>query len=319
MAPSNVMPFAFKGGRIIPKAEASVSLASHSLQYGSTCFSGIRGYVRGKKARVFRLRDHHERLMVASKIMGFGFYMPYEEFEQIIIGLIEANRPEIDFYIRPFLYSENEVIGVGYAGLTFDLGIYMFPLKSYYRSDQGLKLTISSWRKISDASMSTKAKAGGCYVNSSMATNDARAAGYDDALMVDQNQNIVEASVANVFLVYRGEIFTPPIGADALEGITMRTIIELIKARGYTIRHEPISRSMIYIADEVFLTGTAAGVIFVNSVDGRVIGADGKEGPITAGIRQDFQSIVEMEHPRSKEWVPEFFIPEVCHEACSHI
>ncbi len=318
MATSCVMPFAFKGHQIVPKEQATVSLASHSLQYGSTCFAGIRGYVRERNVRIFRLRDHHERLMNASKIMGFGFHISYEDFEQIIAQLIEANRPESDFYIRPFLYSENEVIGVCYNGLTFDLGVYMIPLKSYYQSDKGLRLTISSWQKISDAAMSTKAKAGGCYVNSSMATTDARAAGYDEALMMDHNQNIVEASVANLFIAYRGEIFTPPVGSDVLEGITMRTVIELLENRGYKIRYEPISRSMIYTCDELFLTGTAAGVIFADSVDGRIIGS-GKEGPIARTVRQEFQSVIEMEHPKSKGWVSEFSISEVCHEACSYI
>jgi branched-chain amino acid aminotransferase len=312
------MPFAFKGHQIVPKEQATVSLASHSLQYGSTCFAGIRGYVRNGKVRIFRLQDHHERLMNASKIMGFGFHISYEDFEQIIAQLIEANRPESDFYIRPFLYSENEVIGVCYNGLTFDLGVYMIPLKSYYQSDKGLRLTISSWQKISDAAMSTKAKAGGCYVNSSMATTDARAAGYDEALMMYHNQNIVEASVANLFIVYRGEVFTPPVGSDVLEGITMRTVIELLETKGYKIRYEPISRSMIYTCDELFLTGTAAGVIFADSVDGRIIG-NGKEGPIARAVRQEFQSVIEMEYHKSKGWVSEFYISEVCHEACSYI
>ena len=256
--------------------------------------------------------------MNASKIMGFGFHISYGDFEQIIAQLIEANRPESDFYIRPFLYSENEVIGVCYNGLTFDLGVYMIPLKSYYQSDKGLRLTISSWQKISDAAMSTKAKAGGCYVNSSMATTDARAAGYDEALMMDHNQNIVEASVANLFIVHRGEVFTPPVGSDVLEGITMRTVIELLETKGYKIRYEPISRSMIYTCDELFLTGTAAGVIFADSVDGRIIG-NGKEGSIARAVRQEFQSVIEMEHPKSKGWVSEFSISEVCHEACSYI
>jgi branched-chain amino acid aminotransferase len=318
MASVCVMPFAFKGGQIVPKEQATVSVASHSLQYGSTCFAGIRGYIREGKVRIFRLRDHHERLMKASKIMGFGFFISYEDFEEIIARLIELNRPESDFYIRPFLYSENEVIGVGYNGLKFDLAVYMIPLKSYYSRDKGLRFQISSWQKIPDAAMSTKAKAGGCYVNSSMATTDARACGYDEALMMDHNQNIVEASVANLFIVYRGEIFTPPVGADVLEGITMRTVIDLLEAQGYKIRYEPISRSMVYSCDELFLTGTAAGVIFGESVDGRVIG-DGKEGPMTARIRKEFQSLIEMEHPRSKEWVREFLIEEVCLEAYSHI
>lgn len=310
MTTPSVMPFAFKNGRIVPKAQATLSLASHSLQYGSTCFAGIRGYVRNGKVRIFRLKDHHERLMNASKILGFGFHISYQEFEKILAGLIEANRPESDFYIRPFLYSENEVIGVCYKGLAFDLGIYMIPLKSYYKSDQGLKLTISSWQKVSDAAISTKAKAGGCYVNSSMASTDAKAAGYDDALMMDHNQNIVEASVANFFIVHRGKVFTPPIGADILEGITMRTIIELLESKGYQIRYEPVSRSMIYSCDELFLTGTAAGVIFAHSVDGRTIG-NGKEGPIAKTIREEYESVIEMEHVKSGQWVSEISIQEV--------
>ena len=300
-----IMPFAFKGNQIVPKTQATVSLASHSLQYGSTCFAGIRGYVQEGKIRIFRLKDHHERLMDASKILGFGFHIPYEEFEQIMTRLIEANQPQSDFYMRPFLYSEDEVIGVCYTGLTFHLGIYMVPLKSYYQRDRGLRLTISSWQKISDAAISTKAKVGGSYVNSSMATTDARAAGYDEALLMDHNQNIVEASVANLFIVHRGEVFTPPVGSDVLEGISMRTAIEFLEDHGYKIRYEPISRSMIYTCDELFLTGTAAGIIFAESVDGRIIG-NGKEGPVTQFIRQEFQSLIEMQHPKSKCWVSEF-------------
>ncbi len=308
MATATGMQFIFKGGKIVPKSEAMISLASHSLQYGSTCFAGIRGYVRNGKARVFRLKDHHERLMNASKIMGFGYAISYEKFEGIIAQLIQENRPESDFYIRPFIYSETEAIGVGYKGLAFDLAIYMVPLKSYYQENKGLRMAISSWEKISDTAMPTKAKAGGCYVNSSMATNDARAAGFDEALLMDRNQNIVEASVANLFLVYRGEIFSPAVGSDVLEGITMRTVVELLKGRGYKIRHEPISRSMVYTCDEMFLTGTAAGVIFASSVDHKPIGKDGTEGPISKVIREEFQRVIEMEHPKSKEWVTEFQI-----------
>lgn len=210
MQKSCVMDHCFFRKRIVPKEEACISLASHSLQYGTTCFAGIRGYVRSGKVRVFRLRDHHERLMDAAKILGFNYKIPYEEFEQIIIDLIQANQPESDFYIRPFLFCESESIGPCYENLTFDLGIYFVSLNSYYKVGKGMRLMISSWQKISDAAISTKAKAGGCYVNSALATLDARRAGYDEALLMDQNQHIVEASVANLFIVYRGEVFTPP-------------------------------------------------------------------------------------------------------------
>ena len=302
---SPIMDFCFFKDAIVPRENACISIAGHSLQYGSTCFAGIRGYIREGKVRIFRLRDHHERLMNASKILGFGFNISYEDFEQIIASLIVANCPESDFYIRPFLFSENEVIGVCYDKLQFDLGIYMIPLTTYYQTDKGLKLMVSSWQKISDASMPTKAKAGGCYVNSSLATTEARRCGYDEALMMDHNQNIVEASVANLFVVYRGEVFTPPLGSDVLEGITWRTVIELLKEHGYTVRHEPISRSMVYTCDELFLTGTAAQVIFAESVDGRIIG-DGKEGSIANAVKGWFKDLIEMRHPKSEEYMKEF-------------
>lgn len=309
-----MMDICFYKDKTVPKEEAQISIASHSLQYGSTCFAGIRGYVRDGRAYIFRLRDHFKRLMNASKIMGFGFAMSFDTFESIIADLIKENAPTTDFYIRPFLFSDNEVIGVSYGGITFNLAIYMVPLKSYYKVNQGLRMMVSSWQKISDAAISTKAKAGGSYLNSSLATNEAKAAGYDEALMMDHNQNIVEASVANLFLVYRGEIFTPPVSSDVLEGITMRTIIELLKEKGYTVRHEPISRSMLYTCDELFLTGTAAGVVVAQSVDGRMIG-EGKERKVAQEVREAYQSIINMRHPKSQEWMSEFEIWEVCHEA----
>lgn len=308
------MDFCFFKEEIVPKDKACVSIASHSLQYGSTCFAGIRGYVQEDKVKIFRLQDHHERLMNASKILGFRFYISYEDFEEIIDKLIKANDPQSDFYIRPFLFSDHEVIGVGYDRVEFSLGIYMFPLSNYYQSDKGLRLTISSWQKISDASMPTKAKAGGCYVNSSLATTEARRSGYDEALMMDHQQNIVEASVANLFVVYRGEVFTPCVGSDVLEGITLRTVLELLKEMGYTVRHEPISRSMIYTCDELFLTGTAAQIIFAESVDGRKIGS-GKQGPLTTAIQNRFQDLIAMRHPKSNTYMKEFIKQEaVCYE-----
>lgn len=293
----------FKEG-IVPKEMACVSMASHSLQYGSTCFAGIRGYIRDGKARIFRLKDHYERMMDASKILGFGYHIPYSEFERIIHALIKANAPESDFYIRPFIFCDTEVIGVCYDKLPFHMGIYMTPLNNYFAKSGGLRLMVSTWQKISDASISTKAKAGGSYINSAMATAEARRCGYDEALMMDQHQNIVEASVANLFIVYRGEIYTPPVGSDALEGITWRTVIELLKGAGYTVRHEPISRSMLYTCDELFLTGTAAQVIFAESVDGRTVG-DGKEGPVARKMKECFQDLIEMKHPKSSDWFME--------------
>jgi branched-chain amino acid aminotransferase len=296
------MDFCFFKNQIIPNNQANINIASHSLQYGSTCFAGIRGYVREGEVRIFRLKDHYERLMNASSMMRFGFYLPYDEFEKIIEDLIKKNRPQSDFYIRPFLFSENQVIGVSYINLSFHLAIYMVALSSFYPKETGLKLMVSNWKKISDAAMPTKAKAGGCYVNSSLATTDARMAGFDEALLMDQNENIVEASVANIFIVYRGEVFTPPIASDVLEGITWRTVGELLHEQQFKIRYEPISRSMVYNCEELFLTGTATQVVFAESVDGRLIGM-GKEGKITTLVKGLFEDVINLKHPRSMSYI----------------
>lgn len=303
---SSLMPFAYFRKGIIPSKEASISIASHSLQYGTTCFGGIRGYFRDEKIRIFRLDDHFLRLQHAAKILGMEVQLSWEDFQKVISDLIQANAPQGDFYIRPFLFSENQILTPRFDGLDFDLAIYVTPLNHYFDPNRGLKLMISSWRKISDISMSTKAKAGGCYVNSALATSEARRCGYDEALMMDEQGNIVEASVANLFVVYRNEIFMPEVGSSMLEGITRRTIIEFLQEEGIPIRSERIDRSMIYTCDELILTGTAAQVMYGNSVDGRVIGHIDTPGPVCQRLRQKFSDVILKIHPKSPDWVTEF-------------
>lgn len=303
---SSLMPFAYFRKGIIPSKEASISIASHSLQYGTTCFGGIRGYFREEKIRIFRLQDHFFRLKHAAKILGMQVQLSWEDFQEIITGLIQANAPKSDFYIRPFLFSENQVLTPRFDGLDFDLAIYVTPLNHYFDPNRGLRLMVSSWRKISDTSMSTKAKAGGCYVNSALATSEARRCGYDEALMMDEQGNIVEASVANLFVVYRGEVIMPEVGSSMLEGITRRTIIDFLQEEGIPIRSERIDRSMIYTCDELILTGTAAQVMYGHSVDGRVIGQGDIPGPICQSLRQKFVDVISKTHPKSPGWITEF-------------
>lgn len=229
--------------------------------------------------------------------------------------MVQVNAPKGDFYIRPFLFSEDQALRPRFDGLDFDLAIYVMPLNNYFDSNQGLRLMVSSWRKISDVSMSTKAKAGGCYVNSALATSEARRCGYDEALMMDDQGNIVEASVANLFVVYRGEVMMPEVGSSMLEGITRRTIIDFLQEEGINIRSERIDRSMIYTCDELILTGTAAQVMHGHSVDGRVIGQGDVPGPICQILRQKFANVIAKTHPKSPDWVTEYVIKkEYCHD-----
>ena len=196
--PSPLMPYAYFRKGIVPSMDASISIASHSLQYGTTCFGGIRGFFRNGKIRIFRLQDHFMRLKHAAKILGMDVHLAWNDFQTIIAALIRSNAPQSDFYIRPFLFSEDQSLTPRFDGLDFNLAIYLMPLNNFYDSKKGLRLMVSSWRKISDAIVSTKAKAGGCYVNSALAKTEARRCGYDEALMMDEQGNIVEASVASI-------------------------------------------------------------------------------------------------------------------------
>lgn len=304
-----MMPFAYFKSALVPHAEAVISIASHSLQYGTMCFGGMRGYVVGKEARILRLRDHHERLMNAAKILGFKYYMPYEEFSVIIADIIKANAPQTDFYLRPFIFCDDEVIGPCMDERSYYLAVYLIPLSQYFKKAGGLRLMVSSRKKFSDVSMSTKAKASGCYLNSALATSEARRCGYDEALVMDDLGSIVEASVANLFIVYRGEVLTPAIGSGPLEGITMRTVIELLKDDNIPVSFSIIDRSMLYTADEVFLTGSAAQVSYVESVDSRVIGPDPAKptmGPICARAQTLFTQLITMDHKLSPKYMSVF-------------
>lgn len=306
MANQKIMPFAIFRNEIVPFQEANISIASHSLQYGTTCFGGIRGYFDQGKAKVFRLQEHFERLRQAAAILGMSVKLSWESFQTLICELVKTNAPQGDFYIRPFLFSEDQMLTPRFDGISFDLAIYMIPLSHYFDPDKGLRLMISSWRKVSDAAMPTKAKAGGFYVNSALATTEAKQCGYDEALMMDEQGNIVEASVANLFIVYRGQIIMPETGSAMLEGITRRTVLDFLEEEKIPVKAERIDRSMLYTCDELILTGTAAQIMYGQSVDSRNIAKDQKAGPICRLLREKLASAISGHHPKSSLWMTEF-------------
>jgi branched-chain amino acid aminotransferase len=308
-------PYAYFQKKVLPIEEAKISIASNSFQYGTSCFAGIRGYFREGKIRLFRLEDHYQRLMNGVKILDLGFYLPFLEFEQAIKELVSKNQPKEDFYIRPIVFTQEQKIGPKPQGMTYELAIHLVPMGHYFDPNKGMRLMISSWRKFSDTTLPTKAKASGCYVNSFLATGEALRCGYDDALMLDEAGFVVEASVANILLVTRDKLMMPPLGAAQLEGITMRTIVELLAEENRPVTFGPVDRSMIYTCDELMMMGTAAQVTFVDSVDGRRIGSKSKvespkpesaqPGPICQLLRKKFQAIIDKEHPKATQWILE--------------
>lgn len=302
------MNYCYFRKQIVPLEKATVNVSCQTMQYGSSCFSGIRGYYRDGKVRLFRLRDHYDRLMEGSKILSFGFFMEYENFERIIEDLVIANAPQEDFYIRPFIFTEDDSLGPRFDTPEFDMTVYMKPLNNYYDPDKGLRMMISSWRKMSDASISVKAKAGGSYLNSSLATTEAKRCGYDEALLLDQSGAIAEGSATNLLLEYQGNVITPPTGSATLNGITLRTAIQLLQSEGIPVRFEAIDRSMVYTSNELILTGTAAQVNFASSVDGREMAksSTGPPGPLCQLLRGLFDEVLNMKSPFSDKWITEF-------------
>ena len=308
---ADFMKYAYFRKGIVEFEKAQISIAANSLQYGTLAFGGIRGYYRNGKVSIFRLKDHHERLMNASKMLGFEYYIEYEEFKNIMGELIKKNEVKGDFYVRPFIFCDTPRIAPKKPGLEFDLAAYFLHMEDYVKFDGGIRFMSSSYRKYSDASIPTKAKAGGAYINSFLATSDAIKNGYDEALMIDDQGNVVEAAVANILLVYRGRLIVPEIGSAALEGITIRTVVELLENAGYVVEQGRVDRSMVFSADELLVTGTAMKVVYAESLDGRVIGSCNyakkpEPGKICKFLQEQFEKVINGEHEKSKEWLVEF-------------
>lgn len=305
------MKYVYFDKNIVEFEKATVSIATHSLQYGTTAFGGVRGYYRNGKVSIFRLKDHYDRLMTASKMLGFEYYIEWEEFYNIVAELVKKNDIKEDFYMRPFIFCKEPRISPKKAGLTFDLAIYLLPLADYVNAEKGLKLMSSTYRKYNDSAIPTKAKAGGSYINSFLATSDAQRNGYDDALMFDDTGNVVEVAVANVILIYRGEVLIPDTGNAALEGITLRSALELLEYNGYKINRGKVDRSMVFTADELLVTGTAMKVLFAESLDQRPIGTinyaeTGKSGKFHQLLKSEYEKVIAGEHEFSKKWLFEF-------------
>jgi len=263
------MKYAYFDKEIVEFEKATVSIATHSLQYGTTCFGGVRGYYRNGKVAIFRLEDHYKRLMTASKMLGFEFFMEWDEFKNIVTELVKKNDIKEDFYMRPFIFCKEPRLSPKKAGLDFDLAIYMLPLADYVSTKGGLRLMSSTYRKYNDSSIPTKAKAGGSYINSFLATSDAQRNGYDDALMFDDAGNVVEVSVANIVLIYRDQVIIPDTGNAALEGITVRSALELFQ--------RPIGQLDFH--------------------------AEPKPGKFYELLKGEYEKVINGDHELSKEWL----------------
>lgn len=295
--------YAFFEGNFIPLVDAKVSVMTNGLQYGTGVFGGIRGYYDADKGQlsVFRIRDHYKRFLSSIKMMGCGIDYTLDQLVEIHIDLVKKNAPKQNCYFRPFAYVGNTSLGPNLANVTLHFALYMIPLEDYLPTDKGLSLMVSSWRRISDNSIPSRGKFSGAYLNSALARKEAHDNGFDEAIFLTEHGNVCEGSAENLFIIRDGVLVTPSASDDILEGITRRTIMHLAKELGIEVVERSIDRSELYVADEVFLSGTGCQLAWVTAIDRRVIG-DGKIGAISQKLRQEYFMTVQGKHERYSEW-----------------
>jgi len=295
---------AFFRGHIVPYAEARVGVLTHALNYGTAVFAGIRGYWNDEEGElfVFRPRDHFRRFLESARLLGMAIPYSEEELAAVVNELLRAEMHREDCYIRPLAFYADEAVGVRMHDLSPEVSIVTMPYGRYLENDESLHLTISSWRRVDDNMIPARGKIAGAYVNSAFAKSDAMRAGFDDAILLTQEGHVSESSASNVFLIRNGVVVTPSITENVLEGITRRTVRELLaKELSLEVVERAVDRSEIYLADEIFLCGTGVQIGAVTRVDHRPIGA-GKMGPVVGDLRRLFFEVVRGRRREYRHW-----------------
>jgi branched-chain amino acid aminotransferase len=286
-------------GQFVPWDEAKVHILTHTLHYGNGVFEGTRAYQTEEGLAIFRLRDHTKRLFNSAKIVKIDIPYSLEELEEAQIELLRRNGFKKNVYIRPIVFLGYGKMGLYHIGAPVEVAIAAWEWGSYLGEEgleKGIRVKISSFTRISPKSMFGKAKAVGNYLNSQMAKYEAIEAGYEEALLLDDEGFVAEGSGECFFIVRDGVLITPP-NDTSLESITQMTVLELAREMGIPIERRRITRDEVYIADEAFFTGTAAEVTPIREVDGRIIG-DGKRGPITTQLQKAYFDVVYRRNPK---------------------
>jgi branched-chain amino acid aminotransferase len=291
-------------GELVNWDDAKIHVLTHTLHYGCGVFEGIRAYPTESGPGVFRLTDHITRLFNSAKI--FAIDVPFTPDE-----LIEATKATIrvnglpECYIRPIIYLGYGEMGLNPLPCPVNVSIAVWPWGTYLGDEgiaNGVRMKISSWQRHDPNAMPPAAKGTGMYINSSMAKVEALKAGYDEAILLSPQGYVSECTGENIFVVRGGRIITPPLSAGALEGITQDSVMTIARDLGYDIETANILRSDLYVAEEAFLSGTAAEVVPIASVDDRPVG-DGRPGPLTRRIQEVYQAAVRGHVDRYKDWV----------------
>jgi branched-chain amino acid aminotransferase len=303
--------YAFFRGHIVPYGEARVGVMTHTLNYGTGCFAGLRGYWNEEEQElfVFRPRDHFKRFLESSRLLSMELPDTIEDLVGHMLELIRAEDLKSDCYIRPLAFYADETIGVRLHDLTPAISMVAFPFGKYFDNDDGAHVTISSWKRIDDNMIPARGKIAGSYVNSGLARSDAQRSGFDDAITLNKDGHVSEGSVANFFMVRNGAIVTPPVTDDILEGITRATLMTLVKEEfGLTVVERSIDRTELAVAEEAFLAGTGAQIVPITRVDHRPIGG-GRPGRLTLELRDLYFDVVRGKKAKYRSWCTPVYAP----------
>src|SRR5437667_3740859 len=301
-------------GELVDWADAKIHVGSHGLHYGSGVFEGIRAYETPKGSAVFRLTEHLQRLQSSAQVLNMHLPYTVDELRSATLGLIRANGVA-ECYVRPIAFFGLGELGVASTGNPVDVVIMSWPWGAYLGPEalkNGIRAKISSWTRVGPNVIPHVAKATGIYLNSMLAVTEANRAGYDEAILLTDDGFIADGSGENIFLVRDGTIFTPDLSASILPGITRDTIIQIAQDLGYRVVQKNLIRTDLYLADEVFMCGTAAEVTPIREVDDQVIGAP---GPVTLEVQEAYLDTVHGRSDRWSQWLE--FAPSAATQACS--
>ena len=293
-------------GKLIPLKNAQVPITTHAIHYGTSIFEGIRAYWNSKNLYIFRLDDHIKRFRNSGKFYSISLNHSDKKIKNGIINLCKKNKMKKSCYIRPFYF-------IGEYGINLHvtkkapthLAVFMFPFGDLFNKN-GITAGISSWKKFSDASTPTQAKMGGNYLNSIIATQEAKRKHFDEAILLDMNNYVSEAPGENIFIVNNGQIITPPISSSALKGITRDSIIKFSKDLGLKASIKKIRKQQLLSADEVFLSGTAAEITPIIKINHKKIG-NGKVGEITKLLMAEYTDIVMNKNKKYSHWLTKVY------------
>lgn len=295
---------AYFNGGYVPIEEAQISILTHAFNYGTGLFEGIRGYYAPEQDNilVFRLAEHVDRMVRNFNILCMEIPEDSAAISEICLELVRRSEFREGVYIRPVCYKSEHSLGPQVRNVESKLCCYVIKLGDYVNIERGLDVAVSSWRRLSDNAIPTRAKSTGSYINSSLASSEAKQAGFDEAIFLREDGTVAEGSAMNIFIVQNGKLVTTPSSADILVGITRNTVMELAREElGIEVEERPIARTELYICDEVFFCGTGAQVAPVRSVDRRVIG-DGTPGPVSKKLQDLYFDVVMGKVAKYTDW-----------------